>query len=377
MISKTQNCHKVIPVKSLYCFLAFLLSGSLVSAQESAVLTLKNAPSVKSIVGDEPMREGFSAEQAARYLDTASLNWVKTRKCATCHTNMSYLMARPALSSALKDSGEVREFFESYYLQRWQKGEKAPRPVYSPVVVGTALAFNDAQTTGELSDTTRKTLDMMWTTQREDGGWQWPKCGWAPMEIDDHYGVTLAALAVGIAPGDYRETEAAKGGMTKIREYLKTNPAPSLHHRIMVAWASLRVDGLMQESERKDVLQELLSKQLADGGWATPALLVDWKTFNRKDGKPHDVNTSDAYGTGLAIIIAREMGIPAKDERLQKGISWLKSNQRESGKWFSRSPSMDSRHYFTNFGCAFAVLALQSCGELPGWPFEKKVAAEK
>lgn len=357
-------------MKSIPSFFAIWFTASLVAAQEPGVLTLDNVPSANRIVSDEPIREGFSAEQAARYLDTASLNWQKSRKCATCHTNMSYLMARPALSSALEDSGEVRKFFENYYMQRWEGGKKSPGNAYDPVVVGAALAFNDVQTSGELSDTTCKTLDTMWDTQREDGGWNWAKCGWAPMEIDDHYGVTLAALAVGIAPDNYAETEAAKKGMEKVKRYLKNNPAPSLHHRIMISWGALRVEGLMEPAEQKSVLKEMLSKQLPDGGWSTPSFLSDWEEFKRKDKKPHNANTSDAYSTGLAIVVAREMGIPATDERLKKGISWLKTNQRESGKWFTRSPSKDSRHYFTNFGCAFAVLALQSCGELPGWPFE-------
>ena len=58
-----------------------------VLADEPAVLTLENVPYSKRIVADEPVRETFSPEQAARYLDTASLNWQKRRKCATCHTN--------------------------------------------------------------------------------------------------------------------------------------------------------------------------------------------------------------------------------------------------------------------------------------------------
>ena len=88
-----------------------------------------------------------------------------------------------------------------------------------------------------------------------------------------------------------------------------------------------------------------------------------------KEGQPHDVETPDAYGTGLALVVAREMGVPALDARLQR-VAWLKANQRESGKWFSRSPAKDSMHYFTNTGCAFALLGLQACGALPGWPFE-------
>ncbi|MDP6525112.1 MAG: squalene--hopene cyclase [Kiritimatiellia bacterium] len=350
-------------------FFTFLFVVSLASGQEPGLITLANVPPAKRIVADEQIRKSFSAEQAARYLDNASLAWQKQQNCVTCHTSMTYLMARPALSSTLKDSGEVREFFESYYMERWEKGKKYPKQVYNPVVVGTALAFHDAQTSGILSDTTRQVLDMMWTTQRSDGGWNWAKCGWAPMEIDDHFGVTLAALAVGIAPGNYAESDAAKAGMEKIRRYLRNNRASSLHHRIMITWASVRVSGLMEEPERKKVLEELLSKQLPDGGWSTPSFLIDWEEYKRKDGKPHDPNTSDSYGTGLAIVVAREMGIPAGKEGIQKGITWLKTNQRQSGKFFTRSPVKDSKHYITNTGTAYAVLALQACGELPGWPF--------
>jgi squalene-hopene/tetraprenyl-beta-curcumene cyclase len=347
-----------------------LLTMTIATAAEPEVVRLENVPDANAISAKEPVRKSFSAKQAAYYLDTASLNWQKNRKCVTCHTNMAYLMVRPALDSTLKNSGEVREFFESYYLSRWKAGKRMPPTgAYEPVVVSTALAFNDTQTTGKLSRVTRNTFDVMWSTQRDGGGWDWAKCGWAPMEIDDHYGVTLAALAVGIAPENYANTETAKAGLQKIREYLKNNPPRSLHHRIMITWAALRVDDLMSSQMQADVLEQVLNKQLPDGGWSTPALLRDWKEFVRKDGKEHDINHSDAYATGLAIVLARELGIPATDDRLKNGITWLKANQRESGKWFTRSPSKDSRHYFTNFGSAFAILALQACGELPGWPF--------
>jgi squalene-hopene/tetraprenyl-beta-curcumene cyclase len=281
---------------------------------------------------------------------------------------MAYLMARPALASVERDSGEVRRFFEAYLERQNEKGGLKP---YEPVVVAAALAFNDAQRAGGLEESTREALDTMWTTQREDGGWDWPKCGWAPMEVDDHFGVTLAALAVGVAPGNYQETEEARGGLERMRDFLRRHESPSLHHRIMVAWASLRVQGLMEELARRQVLDDVLSKQLADGGWSTPGLLVDWKEYQRKDGKPHTPEVADAYGTGLALIFSREMGIPPGDPRLRAAIAWLKRHQRASGKWFTRSPAEDSKHYISNTGTAYAVLALQACGELPGWPFGK------
>ncbi|MGB7347337.1 MAG: squalene--hopene cyclase [Pirellulaceae bacterium] len=335
------------------------------------IVTFDSVPEQREpISGDEPLADAFSAKQAAIYLDRASLTWQKETKCATCHTNMAYMFARPALASVQKDSGEVRAFFEVYRTERWKTKGPTEKQGFWPIVVGAGLTFNDRQTTGKLSDVTRDVLDLLWTVQRDDGGWKWPHCDYAPMEIDDHYGVTLAALTVGIAPDAYSETEKAKAGLVKLRTYLNNNPPKSLHHRAMIAWCSKRIDGIATEQDRATTLEQLLAIQLPDGGWSTAGFLTDWKGLEANDGRPMDTQTSDAYGTGLVIVISRELGIPADDQRLQKGIEWLLKNQRKSGKWFTRSPVNDAGNLISNTGSAFAILALQSCGELPDWPLD-------
>lgn len=143
----------------------------------------------------------------------------------------------------------------------------------------------------------------------------------------------------------------------------------------MLAWCSIRVDGIVTQEQRDKTLAELLALQLDDGGWSTAGLLTDWKGLARSDGQPLDTNTSDGYGTGLVIVIARELGVPADDPQLQRGIAWLHVNQRESGKWFTRSPVKECSNLITNVGSAFAVLALQTCGELPSGPFGKRMPA--
>ena len=335
-----------------------------------APITLANVGDPGQITADEPIADVFSPEKAARYLDTASLYWQKSRNCAACHVNMGYMYARPALSSFLEESGEVRGLFEEYVTVRWKK--RPPRNMQETVVVASGLAFNDLQTTGRLRPITRQALRVMWDFQRDDGGWTWRNDGYPPTEYDEHYGVTLAALTTGIAPDRYVETKEARQGLEKIRVFLKNNPPLSLHHRAMIAWTSCYVDDLMNDQGRNKTLDELLTLQRPDGGWSTPGLLADWKGLERLDGKPHDTETSDAYATGFTIIVARELGVSSKDPRLKRGIDWLLSNQRVSGKWFCRSPAKDSRHYFSNFGSAFAILALQSCDKLPGWPLSKK-----
>lgn len=67
---------------------------------------------------------------------------------------------------------------------------------------------------------------------------------------------------------------------------------------------------------------------------------------------------SDGYGTGFAVYILRQADVPANDPRIGKGIGWLKANQHESGRWFTRSLHQDSKHYITHAGTAFAVMAI-------------------
>jgi len=338
-----------------------------VSAQQP--ITLNDVEvGLPEITGDEPFAAEFSAVKAAEYLDRSALNWQRTKNCATCHTNLFYMAARPALNFIQPDSGEVRSFYEDYRKVRWQKKGPTEARGFWPIVVGTGLTLNDVQTTGELSDVARDVLDMMWTVQREDGGWNWPDCDYAPLEIDDHYGVTLAALTVGIAPGNYADTPQARAGLEKLRTYLKNNPPMSLHHRAMLAWSSVRVDGIATEELRTEALTEMLALQLDDGGWSTAGLLHDWKGLVPEGGQPLDTITSDGYGTGFVIVVARELGIPSDDARLRRGVDWLLTNQRHSGKWFTRSPVNECQNLISNVGSAYAVLALQACGEIEGWP---------
>ena len=109
----------------------------------------------------------------------------------------------------------------------------------------------------------------------------------------------------------------------------------------------------------------------------TAGFLTDWKGLVPDGGKPLDTKTSDGYGTGFFIVVARELGVPPDDPRLRRGVDWLRANQRESGKWFTRSPVNECRNLISNVGSAYAVLALQACGELPDSPFGRTKPASR
>ena len=67
----------------------------------------------------------------------------------------------------------------------------------------------------------------------------------------------------------------------------------------------------------------------------------------------------------MAIVALREAGVPAADPRIQRGLTWLVKNQRESGRWWTRSLNTDRQHFITYSGTAFPLLALSLCDALP------------
>jgi squalene-hopene/tetraprenyl-beta-curcumene cyclase len=322
-------------------------------------VTLDNVVDPGPNLPDEPRTAKFSLDRAVHFLDSAALTWQKEQKCFTFHTNFAYLYARPAASSNAVAHRQVREYAEQLVRERWPA--EGPRWDAEIIATAAALSFNDSATTGKLHALTRTALDRMWTVQQKDGGWNWLKCDWPPMESDDHYGVTLAAIAVGVAPERYAETPTAQHGLVGIRRYLQANPPPTLHHQAMLLWASSYLPDLQTDKEKAATVSQLLSLQKSDGGWGL-ATLGNWR---RTDELPQDTETSDGYGTGFVLFVLRQSGMSSSEEPLRRGVQWLKTNQRESGRWFTRSLNQDSMHYITHAGTAMAIMALSVCEDSP------------
>jgi squalene-hopene/tetraprenyl-beta-curcumene cyclase len=174
--------------------------------------------------------------------------------------------------------------------------------------------------------------------------------------------VIVAALGAGAAPEEYAQSAAAREGVSRIKRYLHENPPPNLHHKAWLLWASTKLDGLTEPAYRDRTISELLALQRAYGGWSLPSL-GDWK---RRDGTPNDKDAaSDGYATGLILYVLRQAGVPAKAEPIRRGVTWLKTHQRESGRWYTRSLNGDKLRAISNAGTAFAVMALKAA-EVPG-----------
>ena len=131
---------------------------------------------------------------------------------------------------------------------------------------------------------------------------------------------------------------------------------------------------LVSAEKRDAALKLLASKQHADGGWSTRdfSALDDWH-FEVSDtvrklitGLPDAAKPeSDAYMTAFAVVMMRQSGVPAKDERIQKAVTWLKKEQRVSGRWWMHSLYRGNYHFSTYIATCQALKALALCDELP------------
>ncbi len=310
---------------------------------------------------NDALAKDVSVERAARFLDTVATNWGEKRGCVTCHTNGYYLTAPHDVFGARPAFQKVRAFAQGF-VESWDPEQLPDTQVF--VATAAFLAINDAEAGRELGAATLKALDHAWDQQSEQGHWaKWIKCNWPPFESDDHFGVTLMAIAVGMAEDNYQQTDRAQAGMARIRSYLASHPPTHLHHKAMLLWAAKYNDGLVEDGDQTRWIEELFDRQRLDGGFASGEL----GTWRQRDGEPSNppVNVeSDGYGTGFVVFVLSEAGVPASDPRVQKAVAWLLSHQRANGHWWTQSlrNEPDTSNYLTHAGTTFALKALAATG---------------
>jgi len=376
-----------IPIITLIFVLAGVVAGIVFAASNrpKGSVDLKTETANGQLIWDKTA--------AAKYLDNREVwwqGWPPAQKdhetvCISCHTNVPYALARPALRDPLgeqKPSEPERVMLDSI-IRRVNLGDQA-EPFYSDVKNGpgksreardTEYVFNalilaryDAQQ-GHLQGVTRKAFENMWALQEQTGAkagaWIWQNFHFSPWEGDEseYFGATMAALAVGIAPDDYRNDPEIQGNLTLLRGYLRREaPQQPLVNRILLLWASTRLPGLMTDPERAALKMQIYSKQQADGGWSLTTL----GTWKRHDDTPFD-SRSDGYATGLTVLALESSGLGKNSPELKRGVDWLVANQNKTdGQWSAyslntqRDPSSDIGRFMSDAATAFSVLALEN-----------------
>ncbi len=332
----------------------------------------------------------FDARGAASYLDARIMwwrGWQNARRdhgtsCVSCHTAVPFALARPALRSALGETqpteGERRVLDDVVMRVRmWREVEPfypdqtngLPKSSESrgteSVLNALILARRDAAA-GVLTDDARQAFANMWPLQFRSGdlkgAWAWLNFKLEPWEStgSSFFGATLAAIAVGDAPGGYAADSAVRDRVEALRGFIQRNvDTTHLFNRAMALWASGELSGTLTTAQRQSIVDALFAAQRSDGGWAM-ASLGPWK---RRDATSLD-SASDGYATAVAAIALQRGGISRDDGHLRAGLAWLVKNQNSSGMWSaasvnkSRDPATDIGKFMSDAATGYAVIAL-------------------
>jgi squalene-hopene/tetraprenyl-beta-curcumene cyclase len=394
-----------------------LRNGALATAFLAAILVARSYSEIRSVGSVElydaaarPLSPGTAAanswdpKAAAAYLDQREQWWMGWQEaarehgtfCVSCHTAVPYALARPSLRKVLGEPAPTEN--ERILLENVRKRVriwKEIAPVYNDkedgpnksaesrateaVLIAFVLAANDVES-GKLSNDTRSAFANLWVLQQtvgtNKGAWLWQLFDLNPWEgsISPYYGATLAAIAVGTAPENYRSTPEIQNNLKMLRDYLEREySAQPLINRVTLLWASSKFPGLLTPERQKSITEEVLSKQQADGGWSLFPLARTWRdwgpsslfgTWKRLDGTAQETG-SDGYATGLALFVLQQTGVPRENVQLKQGREWLMRNQNKTeGLWVAhslnkhRDPSSNVGRFMSDAATAYAVLAL-------------------
>ena len=335
-------------------------------------------------------RADFDARGAASYLDariTWWRGWPTARRdhgtsCVSCHTALPFALARPALRNALGETqaseGErkvlddvvmrVRMWreVEPFYPDQTNGLPKSSESRGTESVLNALILSRRDAAGGTLSDDTRQAFANMWALQFRSGdlkgAWAWLNFKLEPWESTGSafFGATLAAIAVGDAPGGYAADSAIRARVDALRAFLQRNADTThLFNRAMALWASGELSGVLTTAQRQSIVDALFAAQRADGGWAM-ASLGPWK---RRDATPLD-SASDGYATALAAIALQRAGVSRDETHVHGGITWLIQHQTATGGWSaasvnkSRDPASDVGKFMADAATAYAIIAL-------------------
>jgi hypothetical protein len=263
---------------------------------------------------------GWDPKLAAKFLDERQKQWFewptaqkKGGPCVSCHTGLTYLIARPALRSVLGETQPTQ--WETGLLDGLRARLASPLPgsaqaVGTESIVAAFLLRDNAAAQARM-------WDLQLREGKRRGAWNWFELELDPWENSDapFFGAALAALT----PGGPRNAE--------LTEYLKTAAAEQpLQNRLTLWWTA-------KSLAKREWIDEAFARQASDGGW-TAESIGPWK--ERPAAAP--AAGSNAYATAFVTFALLEGGVKVKDKRISRALEWLRSHQdRTAGYWDAMS----------------------------------------
>lgn len=261
-----------------------------------------------------------AVEASLVYLQDEALDWLRDRKCASCHHAPMAIWAseearargfsvdREILDDLIRrtlDDPVEAKLLSNGAIPSVAPGERKPFALSTAYGLLAAAAVPEA----ELSPAARKGRDELRSyiekSQNDDGSWT--HGGGRPPMLESEEIMTLdGALALALSgPAD-------GPALSKAREWLETRPAGSLQARLL----RLLLGAGRKERPPDEAIHGVLSLQNADGGWSQTAGMG-----------------SDAYATGQALYALARAGVPLDRPEIEKARAFLVATQTDDGSW--------------------------------------------
>lgn len=357
------------------------------------------APAAHSAVDRQPdetapaTAASWNAQAAAAYLDSRESWWLKwpvsqrdhNTACVSCHTALPYALSRRTLRAALHEQSPTATEtamlanvvkrvtmwaqVDPFYTDQQAGANKTIESRGTESVLNALVLSNYDADSGTLTDVTKTAFAEMWSQQLTSGpnagAWEWLQFHNAPWEGNEsqYLGATMAAVAVGLAPDNYRLRPDVQDNLDHLTAYLsgKYKEQPLLN-RVFLLLASARLPQLLTAEQKANLKDELYGQQHEDGGWNL-ASMGHWQ--ERHDHTPFDSH-SDGYATGLTVLALEQTGVPRSESHLVKGLSWLNRSQDPvQGRWRSWSLNKERDlnsgigRFMSDAATAYAVMALE------------------
>jgi squalene-hopene/tetraprenyl-beta-curcumene cyclase len=334
----------------------------------------------------------WNPQLAADFLDAREKAWFVWPNatqysggvCISCHTGIPYLLVRPGLRHALGETQrtsweqglidgirarvDITDPEQFTKKPGFSKNPRAARFISAESIFAALFLTLDNPTSPE----TERAFQRMWSEQIQDGkdkgAWLWLVTFGDPSSDPQatFFGASLAALAVGSAPAEYRNRSDVHAHVAMLEAYLEGERGNQpLFNRLAEFWTSAKLPGILPDSGQRSVIAETLKKQEADGGW-TMQSLGPWEEH---PGAP-PASGSSSYATGFVAYALQKGGVKPSDPALHRALDWLRAHQdREGGYWAAESMNKTYEagsmpvQFARDTATAFAALALLEAGD--------------
>jgi hypothetical protein len=283
-----------------------------------------------------------SVERGLPYIEKAGQAWLKERKCIACHHGAFMLWShnearqRGFAIDAKKMDEWTAQVLTVYLNDRANFEKNKGGQVESTGVLLAQLGY--APTDDRTTEMLRDARNFILKAQKPDGSWNYAGQGQDRPAAEANETTTMWAFVALSSLKD--DDEALKTSRDLARAWLEKNKTGEGNEALVLRFVLEQKFGAAERA--KALLNELISRQNADGGWS-------WS-------KKRD---SDPFATGQSLYALGLAGRGGDDPAVQKAWKYLVRSQRPDGSWFAPTKKASGGNDISSYwGTTWAVMGM-------------------